>query len=149
MTTQQKVTDKHFRDWESYVFGCGYGTGEPVVLAALRKFFIVCDVGGTADRYNYQWVEKAITPPVAWLLINALGNAGIIEWGVSARFGWLSRPGVLLRDFVNARTDEELYEILERDDEEVHCFPDLCQCPKPCKNPLWASWARPKHEPAD
>ena len=31
-----KALGDSFADWESHVFGCGYGTGEPHVLAALK-----------------------------------------------------------------------------------------------------------------
>jgi hypothetical protein len=34
------VTDKHFIDWETDVFGFGYGTGEPHTLPALRLFLL-------------------------------------------------------------------------------------------------------------
>jgi hypothetical protein len=39
------MTDKNFIDWESQVFGYGYGTGEEYTLKALQVFIEHCNPG--------------------------------------------------------------------------------------------------------
>ncbi len=140
--TDRTVVD-HFRDWESHVFGYGYGTGEPYILGALRTFLDLCRRLSGAG-YDYAQLELALTPAVAWLLINVLSHAGLIDYGVSARYGWLTIVGVALRDFVTAHTVEELCEMIDSPEGKFPCAPDLCNCGpdgysavKLCHNPFW------------
>jgi hypothetical protein len=137
-----KTLEQHFADWESSAFGYGYGTGEPYTLAALKGFFSA--LGKGPDRpnvYHYTDLEKALTPTVAWLMINTLCHEDIIEYGTSPRGGWLTfDQGVALKAFVDTKTVDELIEICCSSDENtVHCYPDHCNCDEdaPCQNPFW------------
>lgn len=146
-----RTLEDHFRDWESHVFGFGYGTGEAHVIPALRKFLGLCrprpsvltgSVGNPC--YDYQVLEENMDPALAWVLINVLADADVIEYGTSPRYGWLSKQGVALRDFILSRTDDVLYEILTGDHEPVNCTPEFCNCGprgyskvKLCHNPFW------------
>lgn len=139
------VTDKHFRDWESHVFGYGYGTGERYVIGALRTFLGACRTDGkpgTPPRYDYRELETALTPATAWLLINALIRVDVAEYGVSPRYGWLTASGEALRGYMLARTTDQLLEVLDEDD-PARCFPYSCRCSSPCNNPLWGRWSAP------
>lgn len=140
-----KTIDEHFIDWERHVFGYGYGTGEMPVLSVLKVFL---EAIGEDGAYDFEDIEAAVTPPVAWLLINVLCHAGILNYGTSPRYGCLSRPhGVALRDYVLSRSVEELYEILSRKNENyTECFPHGCNCNgwaegreavEACGNPFW------------
>ena len=54
--------------------------GAPHVLRALKSF---CEVAPLHGFYDYEIVEQALTAPVAWLLINTLSHADMIERGTS------------------------------------------------------------------
>lgn len=108
-----------FRNWESRVFGAGYGTGELPILKAIKMFFDCLEDG---RKYDYTVLEKKLGDTVTWLLINALDKGNVIEWGTSARFGWLTSSGEFVRDFVRGKTAEELYEIVMGDHEPI------CMC---------------------
>jgi hypothetical protein len=112
--------DKRFRAWEMKVFGCGYGTGEEHTLSALKVFLTAVPEEGT---YDFQKLEAAVTPTVAWLLISTLCHANIIEYGTSPRFGWLTPKGHALRAYVEARSVEQMYDVL-MDDEDVDARDD-------------------------
>lgn len=136
-----KSEDDYFCDWESHVFGFGYGTGEPHTISALRGF--LCNLDG--DSYNYEIIEHALTPTVAWLLINTLCGAGVFEYGTSPRFSWLTAPGRRLRDYVVGKSVENLLGVLDVDPEtHVYCSPISCNCGPDgyeeglvCQNPFW------------
>jgi hypothetical protein len=141
-----KTIEQHFTDWESHVFGYGYGTGEEFIIPALRQFLELCartENGG----YHHEKLSAVLTPTVAWLLINILCDADIIEYGTSPRGGWLTSKGQRLKEFVLARTVDELLELTCRtmeDDGHDHCSPDFCNCGpngyepnKRCPNPFW------------
>jgi hypothetical protein len=132
-----KTIDDHFSDWESHVFGYGYGTGEEPVLRALIQFFGACD----GFKYDYIELEAALTAPVAWLLINALCHADIIEYGTSPRFGWMTNDhGRALARFVRTHSFDEMVRLTNRDEEYIECYPDHCNCDDgPCENPFWRS----------
>lgn len=136
----EKPLERHFAEWHAHVFGFGYGTGEEHILPALAAFLTAIPHEGP---YDYQSIETAVTPTVAWLLINTLCQADIIEYGTSPRFGWLTKEGRALRDFVNTKTTEQLYELATMDGLD-YCAPDLCNCgpngytpKKLCHNPFW------------
>jgi hypothetical protein len=117
-------TDKyHFRDWEGRVFGSGYGSGEPPIMAAIKTFFDSLEEG---RQYDYRILEEKLGGASAWLLINALsrGKTAAIEWGTSARFGWLTASGEHVRDFVKKYTAEELVDILMSDEGDPPCMCD-------------------------
>lgn len=139
----KKTLVENFIDWESDVFGCGYGTGEEHTIPALRSFLNLCD--GENGMYDFRRIEKELSPAVAWLLINILCKmpADIIEYGSSPRYGWLQENGIKLREFMLAHTADELIDMVcMRDNDYLHCFHDYCNCEgyeegEFCPNPFW------------
>ena len=142
-----KTLDDYWRDWEGYAFGYGYGSGEPPIIAALKKFFDLCpkDPRSGVYRYDYLILEEELTPAVAWLLINRLCQVDIISYGTSSRFGFLTTHGNALKEYVDRKSTEELCEILDYDEDYIRCYPDVCNCGeggyregKICSsNPFW------------
>lgn len=142
-----KTIEQSFIDWEGSAFGFGYGTGEPHVVPALKTFLSMCDGGPFGHSYDYQKLEAALSPTVAWLLINALcqHNIGAIEYGTSPRFGWLTPQGEALKAFVATKTADELIEIVtDFDPDYIRCYPDACNCGpngyeagRKCVSPFW------------
>lgn len=134
--------DKSFRDWEGSVFGFGYGTGEEHTTTALKLFMDTI----TDRSYDYRVLEEVLTPPVAWLLINALCHDNLLSYGVSPRFGWLEPEGVVLKAYIYARSVEELLSVLATTSEDdCPCYKDACNCGptgyekgRVCVNPFWA-----------
>lgn len=123
-------TIKHqFKDWNQYYIGYGYGTGEPHTLKALKEFFLSVEPDG---MYDYQVLERNLTPVVAWLMINILCNADIIEYGTSPRHGWLAVRGRELKEFVDKHTVAQLCEITCNHQEHaelyIYCCPEYCNC---------------------
>jgi len=112
----EKMTKKDFILWENEIFGYGYGTGELSILKVLKKFM---DVIPKEESYDYEILEKILSPEVTWLLINILCHSDIIEYGCSPRFGWLSDRGKELQLFLKLYTTEELYEILNEEPMEM------------------------------
>lgn len=133
-----KTPQQHFADWESHVFGYGYGSGEEHVLQALKAFLAAVPSEGT---YDYRKLEQVCSPTVAWLLINTLAHANVIEYGTSPRFGWLMDNGKALRTFVCGTPMDELVEMTAgRSEEDIPCYPDVCNCDTgDCRvsNPFW------------
>lgn len=133
-----KTIDQFFADWESHYFGYGYGSGEEHTLLALKTFMGALRVDG---NYDYKILEEACTPSVAWLLINALCHANVIDYGTSPRYGWLSPNGTALAHYIRVQTLEQLLTATDIDPEYVHCFPDYCNCEEgsDCRsvNPFW------------
>ena len=136
-----KTIEESFTDWESHVFGFGYGTGEEFIIPALKQFFATF-----ADDKTYDHVKLSdvLDPTTAWLLINALCKANVLEYGTSPRFGWLTDKGRRLRDFIASKSSEDLYELTCRSEEYVSCSPDTCNCGpegyvagRKCPNPFW------------
>lgn len=138
-----EITDKHFKDWESETFGFGYGTGEEFTLKALRLFFrICCGANGSCPKYNYKDLERAMNPMSVWLLINTLCHADVIEYGCSPRNGWLTSKGILLKNYIENKSLDDLYELTMLDYENdgfVCCSKSYCNCEKgnECNNPLF------------
>lgn len=143
-----KTIEQNFIDWETNVFGYGYGTGEEHTLASLKMFFAT--IGTDPERpnsYDYQKLEAALGPTVAWLLINTLCKHGvdIIEYGTSPRFAWLTPQGVALKDFLASKSVEELVELCcSRSEDDFPCSPTSCNCGpdgyeegRKCPNPFW------------
>lgn len=96
-----KTTEHHFIDWESDVFGHGYGSGEQYTLKALKDFLNLCPVyEDFGTNYHYKALEKELTPVVAWLMLNILLKTDILEYGTSPRHGWLTGEGVSLKRFI-------------------------------------------------
>ena len=135
-----KSLDDNFSDWEASVFGFGYGSGEPHIIPALKRFLAEFQDGS----YDYRNLEKSVGETVAWLLINALCRASILEYGTSPRFGWLTKEGKALKEFIDSKTEDQLIEMACRDSSYVGCYPDACNCGpdgyeegKKCVNPFW------------
>lgn len=153
-----KSIEECFVDWESHVFGIGYGTGEDHTLAALKTFFGAFGRDDRDGSYDHLALEVTCGPQVAWLLINTLVHADIIEYGTSPRFGWLTKQGAALKDFVMSKPLDELVEMCcSRDEHYTHCWPSGCNCgpenfdsDKRCFNPFWVTRypaSRPKPSP--
>lgn len=137
-----KTIEDNFTDWESATFGLGYGTGDPHVIGALKDFLALCRQGKHVHAYNYEELEKALTPATAWLLITALVKDDKIEYGTSPRFGWLTPHGERLAKFVGERTVEQLCDLTSTDSDYIHCFADHCNCDdRDCRhaNPFWTA----------
>lgn len=127
-----EITDKNFIDWESTVFGYGYGTGEEFTLKALIEFFNNCfKEDSILLKYDYEIMETKLGSTVAWLMINILAKANIIEYGTSPRYGWLTKAGEFLYEYVKTKNFDELYDIVMSTDEDYdYCYPDHCECDK-------------------
>lgn len=144
-----KKIEESFIDWESSTFGFGYGTGEEYTLAALKAFMSMVGFGEPGDRqhcYNHKTLADALTPTVAWLLINTLCKADILEYGTSPRYGWLTDKGEALKAFVDSKSVQELEALVHVDQDYVHCYPDACNCGpggyeagRKCLNPFWSA----------
>lgn len=149
-----KTIDQYFADWEDHVFGFGYGTGERPILTALKTFFETED---ERHCYDYEALEKALTPPTAWLLITLLCKADVLEYGGSPRYSWPTLDkGDRVKMFVASHTVDELVEIVHarmKAKRYVSCDPDQCTCEPGvlregkehgnsaenyiCQNPFW------------
>ena len=148
--TLMKSLENHFVDWHGDVFRYGYGTGEPHTLPALKAFFAAFGDDWRANSYDYRVLENAVSPAVAWLLINILCKADVIEYGTSPRFAWLTPEGERVKEFIDSKSADELVELTTSWDENyIHCYPDACNCGpngyeegRKCDNPFWASKAR-------
>lgn len=142
-TVTTKTIDEYFIDWESNAFGYGYGTGEPHTIPALKSFLEYCPEEGC---YDFRVLEEAVTPTVAWLLINLLNKVDIIDYGSSPRFAWLTDQGRALKSFVGGKSVDELLAVLHHDENHCHCYPDTCNCGEHgykegarCPNPFWVT----------
>lgn len=137
----EKATTDYFADWEADTFGFGYGTGEEHTIPALQSLLCACPDKG---NYDYKTLETELSPPVAWLLINALCRADIIEYGTSPRYGWLTGKGRRLREHMLSWSPDELIRQTARDENYTHCDPNACNCGpggyeegRVCQNPFW------------
>jgi len=108
-----------FKDWESRVFGAGYGSGEFPILKVVKVFFDSLEDGRS---YDHKILEDKLGDTVTWLLINAFDKGNVIEWGTSSRYGWLTSCGEYVKDFIKDKTVEELYEIVMADEDSI------CMC---------------------
>ena len=147
-----KTIEDYFRDWEGHVFGFGYGTGEPYVLFAVKEFLSLCNRSENG-LYDYRVISETLGETVTWLLINQLCRDGLIDYGSSPRFGWLTPQGLALKEFMSTRTYEELAELTSVFSGDIPpggtepyypCYPNHCNCVPPgghetekCKNPFW------------
>lgn len=107
------MTAEEFKQWEDKTFGYGYGTGEGPVIEVIKIFF---DTFGDKTTYDYEDYEVLIGRQATWLLINALIKGGVIDYGTSPRYGFLSSFGKDLKTFFAEHTEDELHEILMKDD---------------------------------
>jgi hypothetical protein len=133
-----KTIEENFVDWESDIFGFGYGTGESHVLGAVKIFL------DNTERGMHR-LEEVLGPAVAWLLINVLCHCGAVDYGTSPRNGWLSPEGEALRKFFAERTVDQLTQIIHNvTDDYIHCDQKNCNCGPQgfqpgvvCPNPFW------------
>lgn len=139
-----KTLEDNFTDWESDAFGFGYGSGEPHTIPALKEFFALC--AGERGNYQYEVLEKGLTPAAAWMMLNLMGHQRMIEYGTSPRYGWLTPEGSALKSFVDSKTTEELLTLTQRDEEYISCSRNSCNCGPNgyqsgvlCANPFWFS----------
>lgn len=141
-----KTIEENFADWEGSAFGFGYGTGEDHTIAALKTFMANIGRDDAPHAYDYEKLEAALTPAVAWLLINALCRmpGDVIEYGTSPRYGWLTTGGRALKEFIDKHSVEQLVKMTERDEGSNPCYPDACNCGPngyqhgvKCVNPFW------------
>ena len=150
-----KTLEQQFADWEAVNFGFGYGTGEVYILPALKALFAAIGVGPVPRTYDYRALEKAVGHVPAWLLINILCRAGIFEYGTSPRFGWLTKKGERLQDFLASKSVDELQRICcERTEDDAPCYPDACNCGphgyergRVCQNVFWLETPIPRTTP--
>lgn len=124
-----KTPEQCFIDWESEVFGYGYGSGEMYTLQVLKDFFSCIK----DDSYDYKTLEKKMGGEVTWLLLSALHKTpGFLNYGTSTRFAWLEEGGKRVMKFVNGKTTEELYDIvMSRDESYAGCGLNYCNCNPP------------------
>lgn len=142
---KNKTLDKYFVDWMEYSFGYGYGTGEKHILSALKKFF---DSIYNDGNYDHEILEQAVGPEVCWLLINDLIECDLLDYDISSHRGWLSPEGVELKNYLEARTVEELVAIINDNANQIRCTPTYCNCDggidigntDRCKNPFWVAF---------
>lgn len=137
-----KSDEQSFADWESEVFGFGYGTGEEHIIGALHSFFAAMKDGRT---YSYREMEPLLGPAVCWFVINALCGADILEYGTSPRGGWLTDKGERLRTFMMKCTVDQLCNICFESEAENMCSERFCNCGGPqmerCRNnPFFHGW---------
>lgn len=142
-----KTLDQHFTDWESHVFGLGYGTGEQYIIPALKHFMDAIGrlKDGLPNAYLHDNLESAVGNTTAWLLITILVKYDIIEYGTSPRCGWLTKEGEALRAYLDTKTCEHLLDLTGKSiDDHTFCQPDFCNCGpsgyskiKICHNPFW------------
>lgn len=137
----KQLKDKDFIDWFSENFGYGYGNGERYTILALKGFLEACPIEG---NYDFETIEKKITPTVTWLLMNVLCSKDILEYGTSPRFGWLDERGKMLKNYLKEKSDDELYELVMVDEHYTHCYSNACNCgengyekERKCDNPLF------------
>jgi len=130
-----KTLDEYFYDWETHVFGYGYGSGECHIIPALQKIMELVPESGC---YNYEEFEKSLSPVVAWLFINILCKNNIFEYGTSPRYGWLTESGKELKIYLKGMS-----EFNSPDVDYNYCYPDHCNCDleegMKCDNPFWRS----------
>lgn len=152
----KKSLDECFQDWETSFFGFGYGTGEESILQSLKTFMDCCRSREESPsqyyytpQYDYRELEEKLGKSTAWLLINFLCKHNYLEYGASPRYAWLTSTGKFLKQYLDKRCVEQLYEIVTYD-HHTECFYDRskrqntnCQCHDDgrefCDNPFFAS----------
>jgi hypothetical protein len=113
-----RTINDYFRDWESEAFGFGYGTGEPIIIPIVKRFFEIAPANGD-DPYSYEKLENELSPSACWFVINALCHADTIEYGSSPRFGWLTKNGRNLKEFFANHSTDELIDLATRLEDEA------------------------------
>lgn len=134
---EAKSEEDYWADWESYVFGFGYGDGEAHIVPLLKRFFSAIPASGT---YDYRILESLVGAEQTWLLINILCSADIFEYGSSSRFGWLTEYGVKLKAFIEKHSAEALIAMIQNRFDSFKCDPNICNCDgeKRCVSPFWS-----------
>lgn len=139
----EKTIDDYFCDWESDTFGYGYGTGEDFTIPALQQFIGSIPESGC---YDYKDLPKksGLSELETWLFINIMCEANIIEYGTSPRYGWLSKCGKRLKEYLEDKAPESIFHIIDRDEDYHKCYKNACNCGENgyekgriCQNPFW------------
>jgi hypothetical protein len=139
----QTVKDKHFIEWFHELFGyCCYGTSEEYILQALATFFECCRKIHASPSYNYEELEEKLTPATAWLLIQIFADNNIISYGTSPRYAWLERRGILIKEFIEKHSIDDLLKMIDIDEKFSLCGTSFCNCDSyeieiTCPNPLF------------
>jgi len=120
-----KTIDDYFIDFEANNIGYGYGSGEKHTTAALKGFLAKCPDSGA---YDYEIIEQAIGGAATWFLIPILAKAGIIDYGTSPRYAWLTDQGKALKAYLDARPIEQLLQLLQYPESQELCYPGHCNC---------------------
>jgi len=135
------ITDKNFIDWFNINFGYGYGTGEIYTIPALMKFMNTCS---NESLYTYIQLEENVGQPETWFLINILCKNDILGYDISPRYGYLTNKGKLLKNYLDNKTDNEIYNLVCVDENYIYCYPNACNCGvkgyekgRICNNPLF------------
>lgn len=76
--------------------------------------------------YNHETLVEHFGGLAAWLWINTLCEADILEYGRSPMYGWLTEKGERLRDYLKDKSVDEIIEIYNT--VEVKCGLDYCNC---------------------
>jgi len=109
------MTNKEFCEWETEVFGYGYGTGEEHTFTALKGFIETLETeyagGNELISYDFRKIEAKLGQQVTWLLLTILLHHGVLEYGTSSRFGWVTPEGKEVINFVRNKSVEELCNI--------------------------------------
>lgn len=137
-----KTLNEYFIDWESDAFGFGYGSGEPHVLPALQRLMALVPIEGA---YDYEVLERSLSAPVAWLLLNRLHALDVFDYGSSTRYAWLTDRGKALKLFLEKYEPEVLVGMVcKRGADHNICYPTACNCGPSgyqdgvlCANPFW------------
>lgn len=104
------MNNKEFCEWETKVFGYGYGTGEEHIFTAFKDFVETLEYGETIG-YDYRKIEEKLGQQVTWLLLTILLHHGFLEYGTSSRFGWVTTKGKEVIEFVKNKSVAELCDI--------------------------------------
>lgn len=112
-----------FVDFMGAYFGYGYGSEAEYFIPALKMFFELLKDG---NNYDHKSIINEFGGLAAWLLINILCGADILEYGISPKYGWLSEKGEMLRDYLANKTVDDLIVICNSID--VDCGLDYCNC---------------------
>lgn len=119
------MNEAKFKGWYMKYFGFGnfsvVGEAEAPIVSVLKAFF---DIANRKDGfYNYSELEEKTSPGECWLLLNMLIQAGLVDWGSSARCGWIEPECKDVCDFVATHTAEQLCEIVNSDEDWAECEP--------------------------
>jgi hypothetical protein len=103
------MDEREFCTWYGDTLGYGYGTGDVHFCHALVTFLRHCRETGS---YTYTTMQDALGEAAFWFFLNTLCHAGLVDYGTSPRYGWLSEEGKRLADFVKDYDADRLYNLV-------------------------------------